>query len=464
MRITEAVSLALSLAALAGCVASRAGFDRVRTDVGPSLARELPMGDVDGDRQVRALLARPLDADAAVRVALLTNPEVRALLAEVGVARGELFRASVLPNPRAEAEVYFGDDGVGFEGTLLLDLGGMLRTPLGRAVAEAELAAEAADAALAILRIAYEARIAFVRYQASEQTRALLQTVVEASRASYDAAQMLRDAGNATALAVSQEEALYQEARLALANAELALLEAREQLTVRMGLHGEQTEWEAEPTLPAPPETELELARLEARAVDASVALGAVRERMHAVSQQMVVATSAAVLPSIRAGVAVRREEQVWSVGPAMEVALPVFGGGVGALQTEAARFAVLEQRYAARAIALRSLVRRARNRMVVARERERFLRETLLPLRQRIVEETMEQHNAMNASIFQLLLARRAQLESALEHVAALHAYWTARAALEQLLAGGWVELDEVRVTSMPVEVDARARGRDDG
>lgn len=452
MRITRLVAVALVM--LPGCVSSSAGLDRVRTAIGPTYARELrtleeSAGTADG--RVRELLARPLDAETAVRVALLSNPEVQASLAEIGIARGDLWSASLLPNPQVDVSIYLGDGEVELEGDLLFDLAGMLRTPLSRQAAESALAAEAAESALEILELAYRTRVAFVRYQAARRARDVLQTVVEASRASWEAALILRDAGNITALEASQEEALYQDARLALTDAELRFLEAREQLNARMGLYGPETEWEAQDELPAPPEEEFALDRLEARAVEANVALGVVRDRMRAAGQQLAVAQTTAALPTLRAGVAVRREDQAWTFGPALVVDLPVFGQNQGGLVTQEARFAVLEQQYAARAIQLRSLVRRARNRMVIARERERFLRETLLPLRQRVVSETMEQHNAMNASVFQVLAARRAQLESALEHVEALRQYWTARAALEQLLAGGWVELDEVGPAMVP-------------
>jgi len=449
MRITASL-IAVSLAS--GCVSPRAGLDRVHAALGPSLARDLEVPEGSADARVRELLARPIGAEDAVRVALLSNPEVQASLARIGVARGQLLSASLLPNPVADAAIYLGDE-VEMEGALLFDLTGMLRTPLGRHAAEADLAAEAASAALSILELAYATRVAFVRYQADRRAREVLETVVEASRASWEAAQILRDAGNISALEVSQEEALYQEARLALTAAELRMLESREALNVWMGRYGEGTEWEAEPELAAPPAEELSLERLEARAVEASVALAMLRDRMSAAGQQVVLARTASALPSIRAGVALRREDQEWSAGPALALTLPIFGQGQGALMAQEARFGVLEQEYAARAIRLRALVRRARNRMVIARERERFLRETLLPLRQRVVSETVAQQNAMNASVFQILAARRAELASALDHVEASREYWTARAALDQLLAGGWVELGEVSAVTMPGE-----------
>lgn len=436
---------------VSSCVSAGAGIDRVRASVDAPIARELSVLEEGApDDRIRALLAEPIDSETAVRIALLSNPEVQASLARLGIARGALWTASLLPNPELDLSFYLGDE-VELEGELLFDLGSLVTTPLARQAAETELTAEAADAALDILSLAHRTRVAFVRYQTDRRTRDVLQTVVEASRASWEAAQVLRDAGNLSALELSQEEALYQEARLALTGAELRLLESREALNVQMGLFGGELDWEAVDAPERPPDEELPLDRLEARAVEASIVLSALRERMRATGQRMTLARAAGALPRVRAGVAVRREDQEWTFGPALSVGLPIFSQNQGMLVTQEAQLSVLERRYEGRAIELRSLVRRARNRMVIARERERFLRETLLPLRQRVLDETVAQYNAMNASVFQILNARRAQLESALEHVEALGEYERARAALEHLLAGGWLELPEVAPVRIP-------------
>jgi cobalt-zinc-cadmium efflux system outer membrane protein len=44
---------------------------------------------------------------------------------------------------------------------------------------------------------------------------------------------------------------------------------------------------------------------------------------------------------------------------------------------------------------------------------------------------------NAMNLGVFQLMQAKRDQIEAARAYVQALREYWTARAEVDQLLAG---------------------------
>ena len=61
-----------------------------------------------------------------------------------------------------------------------------------------------------------------------------------------------------------------------------------------------------------------------------------------------------------------------------------------------------------------------------------------MVPLRERIVAQTLLQYNAMAASPFQLIAARRQQIEATIASVAALGGYWEARVEFDQLLAGG--------------------------
>ena len=71
------------------------------------------------------------------------------------------------------------------------------------------------------------------------------------------------------------------------------------------------------------------------------------------------------------------------------------------------------------------------------ARERAVQLKNVVLPMRERILSETQLQYNAMSASVFQLLIARRDQIEAGRSYVEALREYWLANADLEQVLAG---------------------------
>ena len=64
-----------------------------------------------------------------------------------------------------------------------------------------------------------------------------------------------------------------------------------------------------------------------------------------------------------------------------------------------------------------------------------------MLPLRQKVVEETQLQYNAMLVGVFQLLQAKREQIEAGARHIDQLRECWIARTNVEELLAGRWGE-----------------------
>ncbi|HUS68302.1 MAG TPA: hypothetical protein VMZ28_27395, partial [Kofleriaceae bacterium] len=104
---------ALVLCALTACAPSRAELfgpvDReVSARIGADVAwRDGPALPADDARAIDALLAQPLDADRAARVALLASPALQVSFAELGVSGAEVARAGALPNPELEAEVRF---------------------------------------------------------------------------------------------------------------------------------------------------------------------------------------------------------------------------------------------------------------------------------------------------------------------------------------------------------------------
>jgi outer membrane protein, heavy metal efflux system len=69
------------------------------------------------------------------------------------------------------------------------------------------------------------------------------------------------------------------------------------------------------------------------------------------------------------------------------------------------------------------------------------YSRDVVLPLRQKVVEETQLQYNAMLVGVFQLLQAKREQIAAGATYIDHLREYWTARSNVEQLLAGRMAE-----------------------
>jgi len=350
----------------------------------------------------------------------------------------------LLANPDVELEATFPVDGNAepdLMGSFMFDLADAMRMPLRRAVADAELSAARAEAARAVLDLAFEVRVAFYRLQGDLQLVELFLQVVETLRAGWETAEALREAGNVPQLDVVQQRALYEESRIALAQAELAALQSRERLQVLMGLSGEATTWEVASRLPDPAESNPGLETIEQTAIERSLALEQRRHRLEALARRVGLARVEGVIPALHVGVVAEREEGEWSVGPMVEMQLPLFHQGQGDIDRVSAELRVEQHRYVASAITVRSMVRRARNAYLNASARSRFYRETLLPLREDVLAQSLLQYNAMNLGVFELLTARRTLIDTARQYVEALRDYWVARAVLEQVLAGGQPE-----------------------
>jgi cobalt-zinc-cadmium efflux system outer membrane protein len=71
------------------------------------------------------------------------------------------------------------------------------------------------------------------------------------------------------------------------------------------------------------------------------------------------------------------------------------------------------------------------------ARDRALYYRDILLPLHERIVNESQLQYNAMQLGPIQLLRAREQQIETAVAYIEALRDYWLARGDFGQILSG---------------------------
>ncbi len=441
LRIGMAAALAATLGA---CVPKDAGYQDVRNVVSKRTGHDVRWNHIESQSEsakaARQLLARPLTADSAVKIALLVNPDVQADLEELGIARAALVRARAIPNPTAEIGVGFpigesGEPDIDLAATM--DLTELIFMPLRKAAATEELNAARMSVAGSVMDRMLETKTLFYRYQASEQIIELRRTVLLASRSSFDAARRMHEAGNMNNLDFANEQALYEEARLGVASAEANLTTTREQLNAAMGVWGSGATWKVAGRLPDPPDADLDIKNLEGRALGASLDLAMTKKLFEAAARRANFEKARGWLPELGAGVEAEREEGEWDFGPLIEVEIPLFYQGQGEVAAARAVMRQQKKRFESLAVQIRSASRAAATGLMAARDRAVFYRDTLLPLRAKILHETQLGYNAMGLGIFQLLQAKRDQVETGRAYVEALRDYWIARAEVEQLLAG---------------------------
>lgn len=434
-----------------GCAPSQhAAFAPVRHGVAERTGLDIrwqASSDMDPEvrAQVKELLRDELTLDEALRVALLENQELQAVFAELGMGRGAVADALALENPELEVEMRFplhehaeGNAPV-IELAVMQDIMSVFTLGRRRDAAHARLQGARQRALAAALDLVAEVRRAYYAVQAAEQIRQMRSTVYLTLEASYELKKQLHELGNITELALVQEQALYEQARLDLAASEAMAAEAREPLNTLLGLWGEDAgAWIIPGRLDDLPDEPMSLDELEREAILRSIDLDEMRWQMRAGHADASVLRRRRWLPEVGVGASVEREAPgEWAVGPAVAIQLPVFDRRSGALLRNRAELEATKRRYAARAVEIRASARAARMRLTNARQRVLHLRDVLLPLRQRVLDQAMLQYNAMNLDLFSLLQAKRDQIETGRQYIEALRDYWTARATIDQIRAG---------------------------
>lgn len=440
-------------AAVAGLLAER------RSVATPS---RLPAAVGDEAGELQRLLAQPLGVDAAVRLALLNHRGVRAALLALGIPRGQLLQASLPPNPEVELSLRAPHDpaqplqaeiGVDY------DISSLILLPLRRSVAQSELSAARQRAAVEVLEVAYQARLAFYEVAARSEQRSLRQRAFQIAEAAYAIREELAAAGNARALDLHQERAAMESARLAVTEAELALREARERLNAALGLGGAQTGWSLASQPLTAPSAELP-SEVEQQVITASFELAALRGQALAAEGRVRLQRASGALPHLGAGFHGEHDGTVWELGGHLSLSLPLFNQGQGRVAAAQAEAGALRARLVAAEASLRARVRSVGARLALSLARAQTLRDGVLPARERALRETQLQYNGMQVSAFQLLDSRRQLFDAQAAYVEALREAQVARAAIDLLLAGHSAELASSVARSGPGESAAASAG----
>jgi len=309
--------------------------------------------------------------------------------------------------------------------------------PLRKSVTAARFEATKLQVTGAVLDFAATVRAAFYRHQANAQMLELQQSIGQGLAAALEVARRLRQAGNITDLELATEQATLEAAKLQFRAAEVAVRQSREQLNILMGLWGQQTAWEIARRLPDIPAQPVTLEGLERQALSHSIDLASARQQMIVAGEQLGVNRATALASDLDVGALAERDDGAWEVGPVFEFPLPLFDQGQARVGRGAVELRRAQQAYYALAVRIRATVRAVQDRLQGAQDRALYYRDVLLPLRQRIVNETLLQYNAMQLGVFRLLRARELQMQAAVAYIETLLDYWLGRTDLGQLLSG---------------------------
>src|SRR6266516_3762975 len=393
--------------------------------------------DAEAQAAVASLLRHPLTADSAVQVALLNNRNLQATYEELGIAQADFVPAGLLRNPIFTFERRL--PGQAMEADLLKEFIDILLLPLRKRIAAAQFEAAKLRVGHEILSVAAEVRAAFYEHQGDQQLIDLRKTVADATERAAETALKMHEAGNLRDLDLASEQANHAEAKIELAKAQANAVQSREKLNKLMGAFGTQTNWAAAPRLPELPGNEISTGQLESRAIQQRLDLAAARQQFIAEARARGIARAEAILQGAELGGHYEHEIEgsVHSIGPSVNVPIPIFNQGQPASARASAKMRQAEQRYLALAADIRSDVRAARDKMLLSRRQVEYFKSTALPTRTRVTEESQLEYNAMQIGPFQLLQAKQEEVKIGADSVEALRDYWVARVELEKAVGG---------------------------
>lgn len=402
--------------------------------------------------RVKTLMAKKtIDAETAVQVALLNNKGLQASYADLGQSAADAWQSTMLVNPR----IGVGLTGIGapgleafraVEGVIATNILALATHKRNVDIADAGFRKAQLAAALETLRLAAETRRAWITaVSAWERVTQLNQAVVAADAAS-ELAKKLGEAGSMTKGAQAREHVFYAELTGQAAQARLEARLAKEELTRLMGLWGSDIDYQVPNRLPALPKALAKRDTIEAEALQRRIDLQMAKLDLEATAKsfKLTEATRYVTDLEILSGFETEREledgkKRYETTGNIeLEFVIPIFDSGQARLRKAELGYMRAANLLAEKAVNVRSEARSAYQAYRSTYDIARHYRNSVVPLRTKIEEESQLTYNGMITSTFELLADTREKVNSILLAVNAKRDFWLAEANLAPTLYGG--------------------------
>jgi outer membrane protein TolC len=453
------VALASAMVFLAGCTtfSKDGGFNTVSTTASERLGKDAVLVKTDADRDAVAkrtqeLLSRPLSMDDAVQIALLNNRGLQASYGELGISEADLIQAGRLPNPGFSFSRTHGGNDLSINRTFTLGLLNVLTLPLATRIESRRFEQTKLLAADAMLKVAADARRAYVNAVAAEQAAAYAAQVKDSAEAGAELALRMQQAGNFSKLDYAREQAFYADAVAQLARTRQQSVSAREKLTRTMGLWGAGTQYTLPERLPDLPKNRPELNDLESFAMQNRLDIQAAKLQTQSVASSLGLTKATRFINALDVGYQNNfTTSDGHEQGYEISVEIPVFNWGGSKVARAEAIYMQSVNRVAETAINARSEVRESYSAYVTDYDIAKHYRDEVVPLRKTISDELLLRYNGMLASVFELLVDSRDQVGAVNSYIDALKDYWLAETDLQQAVGGRLPPLAMASAPSVP-------------
>ena len=392
----------------------------------------------DTDEKLAQLLAQPLDADSAVRIALMNNHGLRAALADLGASEADLVQAGRLRNPGLSFGRSHGSHGNEIDRGVSFDLAGLLTMPLRVNIERGRFEQAKLQAASSAVQLAADTRRAYFNAVAAVQTEQFMQRALLSAEAGAELATRLQQAGNWSRLDQARQQVFYADAVSDLARARHQAVVTREHLTRLLGLWGRQTAFTLPQRLPDLPAAPAQAGDIEAQAMEQRLDVQMSKLDAHATADALGLSKVTGFVNVLDAGYTNKStSEAPRENGYAISLELPLFDWGSARNAKAQALYEQSLQRTAGTAVKARSEVREAYSSYRTAYDLARHYRDEVVPLRKTISHEVLLRYNGMLASVFELLADAREQVASVNGAIATQRDFWIAQTELQSAING---------------------------
>lgn len=423
-----------------GGFGAAAGISEQRTGASASVAGRLPRNEDDA-RALAAVIGKkleqPLAADDAVQIALLNNRGLQASYWSLGVAEADLVQAGRLQNPVLDFKRSHGGE-VGIERTLTFNLVSLITAPMASRIEGRRFEQTKLLVANAALKVAADTRRAWVDAVSASQIADYALQVEASAQAGAELAARMRKAGNWSALDQAREQAYHAQTVADATHARKAAVSARERLTRLLGLSGGQAaSYRLPDHLPDLPAAPRELADIEQMALNERLDIQAAKLDAEQTAATLGLTRSTRFINVLDLGAVRNTEGGTATRGYELSLEIPLFDWGSARVARAEATYMQSVNLLAQAAVDARSEARESYADYRASYDLARHYRDSVVPLRKQISDQTLLRYNGMLMSVFELLADAREQAAAVSGYIGALKDYWTAQANLEAALGG---------------------------
>lgn len=416
---------------------------RVSGDIGGQVVKITSEEEAATARaRVSALLSRPLDARAALQVALLNNRGLQGQYNALGISEAAYVAASLPPNPSFGVERLNGGGELDVERRLVANVLALLTLPARSEIAGSQFEAARQRAVEATFRTAAEARRAYYRAVASRQAEAFLEKARLTADAAADLTVKLGETGAATKLDQARASAFYAEVSNELARARLKSATDREALTRQLGLWGNDVGYRLPSQLPRLPGRIRTEPQVEVEAVLKRTDLIAARLELDAMAKSLGLTQATRFVSLLEGGYRGNYQradgETLRPQGFELEVQVPIFDLGETNVRRAQETYMQAANLLMEKAVNVRSEARAAYVTYRASYDIARQYQARILPLRKTINEQALLEYNGMLIDVFELLTTERESIDSNVSAIGAQRDFFLAEVDFQTAIIGG--------------------------